>query len=163
MPAPMANLVPVPVRKRWRLWPWFWGAALLLSLLTLLSAVLGVAVLADYAQQGGHVTINGNEWDGAGLGGTFGGTLATVGVLAAAAVVLLVVPLCLLVALLAVVVAVGLALAAALLAIALSLSIVAGLVLAPLWLTFLMIRWAVRGLRRPLAAQPQGSGAHSLG
>jgi uncharacterized BrkB/YihY/UPF0761 family membrane protein len=167
-PAAAPAQAPRPSTKRWRLWPWFLGAALVLGLLILLSGWVGLAVLADHAQHGGHVTINGQDWDGGDLDGlamALGSTIGGVGVLLAAALVLLVVPLCLLVVLLALGLGVGLALAAALLAIALSVSLVVGMVLAPLWLTFWLTRRMVRALRRTqtqaMPAQP--AGVHSLG
>jgi hypothetical protein len=162
---------PTP-RSRLRWWPGLLaavlGLTLLLTVLMLVLAVGGVAALADFAQGGGQVWINGRPWDGLDVdawgwdGMGMGSGLATFVALLVASVLLVLVPLCLVLALLAVAAALG----TALLAVLLCVVVAAALVLAPLWLTLMLLAWAWRLLRRsthPAALAPGPRPGHSLG
>ncbi len=171
-----ADVGPAPTQPSRRRW-WIWvlvgalGFALVLALSLLLVAVTGVAALADYAQHGGSVLINGRPWDGSDMhawgwdgwdGWDLGSGLATVVTLVVVSVLLALVPLCLVLALLAVAAALG----GALLAVLVCVAVAVALVLAPLWLTLMLLVWGWRVLRRPsnratVAAGPRPE--HSLG
>ena len=138
-PAPAA---PAPQR---RLWPWFAAAFLVLALLVGVACVAALWSLADSAQHGLHISVNGDDWEPMIVGGDHW-ALALLGVGIAAVVVAVVVPVALLLALLATVLGVGLAL----LAVVGSVSLVAALALSPLWLLALLLWLLLR--RRPGAA-----------
>ncbi len=130
---------------------------LLLILLVMTALTVAVAGLAEAAQHGWQVVINGHEWDGlawAGLSGAGEVLGAVVGLSVAAVlvvlVVFLVVPAVVVLALLLAGGGVGLALSAVLL----GLAVVAAIVLSPLWLLWLLLR-----RRAPRVVNPAAAGA----
>jgi hypothetical protein len=163
--------------RRW----WLWllvgalGLALLLTVALLLVAVTGVAALADYAQRGGSVLINGRAWDGLDMhawgwdGADLGSGLALAITVAVVGLLLLVVPLCLVLAF----GLTGAALGVALLAVVACLALAAALLLAPLWLMLMLLWWLLRGMQRSWAKSmskppaptpsPSPTPSHSLG
>ena len=132
---------PVPsaaatLRPRRSVWPWVLLAAALVLLLIVAAGASAVMGLADAAQDGFHVIIDGDEWRPVILASD-PGRLAWLGVGAAIVVVLFVVPLVLLLAFVAAGLGVGVAMLAMLLAVALALS--------PLWLVLLLVWLLLRG------------------
>jgi hypothetical protein len=136
---PTAAAVP----KKHRLWPWLLGGSLMFVTLMLLVMTLLAAGLSEAIGEGWHVVVNGNEWDGLdihvlhGAGALLGtGIGLTVALLVLLLLLFLVVPAVVLLALLAAGLGVGVALCAVVLAGAL----VAAVFLAPLWLLWLLVR-----------------------
>jgi hypothetical protein len=132
--ASLASAAPAAQPRRW--WPWLLGGLLLMTVLLMTALTLAVAGLAEVAQHGWQVVINGDEWDGLDITSTG----SVIGLMAAALlvviIVVLVVPAVVLMALLIAGGGVGLALGVVLLALAL----VAAIVLSPLWLLWLLLR-----------------------
>ncbi len=141
-PVPEAAAPAAPPRRR-PLWPWLLGAFALLALLV--TAACGVALwsIADAAQQGLHLSVNGDDWEPLIVGADHG-ALALLGLGIATVVVVVVVPVALLLALLAGVLGVGLAL----LAVVGCVGLVAAVVLSPLWLLGLLL-WLLLRRRAP--------------
>jgi hypothetical protein len=149
---PQASSTAFAPRRRW--WLWLLGGLLLFTLLVLTALTLAVAGLADGAQHGWQVVINGHEWDGLdidALGSVIGLLTAA---LVVVIIVVLVVPAVLLLALLTAGGGVGLALAVVLLALAL----VAAIMLSPLWLLWLLLHRR-SAPSRPRAVDPEAAGA----
>jgi hypothetical protein len=139
VPEPGAAL---PAARR-RLWPWF-------ALLVGVACVAALWSLADSAQHGLHISVNGDDWEPLIVGGDHW-ALAMLGVGMAAVAVAVLVPVALLLALLATVLGVGLAL----LVVLGSVGLVAALALSPLWLLGLLLWLLLR--RRPGSAARMGT------
>jgi hypothetical protein len=142
---PVPEAVTAPPARR-RLWPWFALAFALLALLVGVACVAALWSLADSAQHGLHIRINGDDWDPMIVGGDHWAS-ALLGVGAATVAVLVIVPVALLLALLATALGVGLALLAVL-AVLGSVALVAALALSPLWLLGLLL-WLLLRRRAP--------------
>jgi hypothetical protein len=141
-------------RQRRRLWPWLLGGLLVLALLAT-GALAALWTVADSAQHGLHVIVNGQPWDGwDAWDGTDWeinprhGLAAGLAVLLAVSVLLLVVPFAVLL---------GLALSLAGIAIGLAatvgaLGLAAAVLLSPLWGVGLLLWLMLRRRSPPTAA-----------
>ena len=166
--APAATIA---VARRRRVWPWLLAAALLLCLLLIGAVGSALWALADHAQQGWHVVVNGQPWDG--FEGFEGferwddidwnqghhglGTLLGLGVAGVVLTVLLavVLPVSLLFAVLLPLLLGGLGVGLALVAVLGSVGLVVLLLGSPIWLLVLLF-WLV--LRKRPRSLPASSG-----
>ncbi|MBL8306589.1 MAG: hypothetical protein JNM33_07820 [Rubrivivax sp.] len=121
-----------PTRPQRRLWPWLLGGLALIFLLAVAGGVAALMSLLDAGREGWHVTIDGEEWHGAGGPGLLALLGVAGGLFVALLTVVLVVPLTLLL------VALGLALGLG--GVVLALGLVVAVLLSPFW-GLLLLLW----------------------